>query len=260
MIRTPVMILCGGRGLRLHEETEFRPKPLAMVGNRPILWHIMRIYAHFRVRDFVLCLGYKGEMIKDYFVNYRWRNSDLTMDIGRDQVRFHTPNTEHGWKVTLADTGVNTMTGARIVRAGKYIPGKTFMMTYGDGVADVDVASLLRFHRSHGKIATVTGVRPPSRFGELQMDGERAVVFSEKPQVSRGFINGGFFVFNREIFRYLDDDESCTFEREPMERLANDGQLMVYRHTGYWQCMDTMRDLQGLNDIWASGKAPWKIW
>jgi glucose-1-phosphate cytidylyltransferase len=255
-----VVILCGGLGTRLREETEFRPKPMVEVGGRPILWHIMKGYAHYGLSDFVLCLGYKGEQIKQYFLNYETMARDFTLRLGpTPQVTFHTPHAET-WTVTLVDTGAAALTGARVKRVEPHIREEEFLLTYGDGVADVDVQRLLAFHREHGRIGTVTGVRPPSRFGELLTDGASVVEFSEKPSVSHGYINGGFFVFNRRFFDYLSADDGCVLEREPLERLAKDGQLRMYPHDGFWQCMDTPRDLQHLNEYWARPRPPWKVW
>jgi glucose-1-phosphate cytidylyltransferase len=255
------VILCGGLGTRLREETEYRPKPLVEIGGRPMLWHIMKIYAAAGVTDFVLCLGYKGEQIKQYFLNYEILHNDFSIELGqRDTVTLHQQHCEQGWRVTLSDTGASTMTGARIKRAARYLSGDTFMVTYGDGVADLDVRELLAFHKRRGALATVTGVHPNSRFGELITDGDRVVEFSEKPRTHEGFINGGFFVFERGALDYLSEEAACVLEREPLERLAADGQLAVFRHTGFWQCMDTYREQQYLAQLWESGSAPWKVW
>jgi len=256
-----VVILAGGKGTRIPEETEFRPKPMIKIGERPILWHIMKIYGTFGYTDFIICLGYKGEMIKEYFLNYKFVNSDFTITLGRhDEIKVHGKNSEDHWAVTLADTGLEAQTGSRIKKIGKYIDGETFMVTYGDGVADINIKDLLLFHKSHKKIGTLTGVHPQSRFGELRIKGSRIVEFSEKPNITSGYINGGFFVFDREIFDYLRNDDDCALEKEPLEILAREGQLMVYSHDGFWQCMDTVRDMRLLNDLWAQGNAPWKIW
>ena len=259
----PVVLLCGGAGTRLKEETEFKPKPLVEIGGKPILWHIMKIYSHYGFHRFILCLGYKGEKIKEYFMSYEIMNSDFTLSLGsahNGHVKFHNSHLESGWKVTFVQTGEKNMTGSRVKQVEKYLDADTFMLTYGDGIANIDLSGLLAFHRSHGKIATVTGVRPPSRFGELVLDGTRVHEFSEKPQVSTGAINGGFFVFNKEVFRYLDANTDCILEREPLERLARDGQLMAYSHDGFWQCVDTYRDYQLLNHLWGTQPELWKVW
>jgi glucose-1-phosphate cytidylyltransferase len=255
-----VVILCGGQGMRLREETEYRPKPLLEVGARPILWHIMKIYAHAGFRDFILCLGYRGHMIKEYFLNYEAMNNDFTICLGRQQrIAYHNAHAEQDFNVTLADTGIETMTGGRVRRVHEYIDDENFMMTYGDGVADVDIRALVNFHHSHGRLATITSVRPTSRFGILDLSDEgRVDGFVEKPQLD-GWANAGFLVFNRRIFDYLTDDD-CILEREPLERLAREGQLMGYRHEGFFYAMDTYREYLHLNDLWATGKAPWKIW
>lgn len=255
-----VVILCGGRGTRLGGETNSIPKPLVEVGGRPILWHIMKIYAFYGYTDFVLCLGYKGDQIKDYFLNYDLHQSDFTLTLGsRGATVKHRSHQEHEWRITLVNTGLNAMTGARVKRIEPFIDAPDFMLTYGDGVADMNISALVGFHQSHGKIATVTGVRPSSRFGELIMVGNQVVEFSEKPQVQQGYINGGFFVLGQEVFRYLRDDDSCVFEREPLEQMTRDGQLMVYTHTGMWQCLDTPRDLQSLNEQWHR-RPFWAVW
>jgi len=256
-----VVILCGGKGTRLREETEYRPKPMVPIGDRPILWHIMRIYAHYGCHEFVLCLGYKGEMIKDYFLKYRQAVSDFTVRLGADSKPvYHDAHLEEDWTVTLANTGAETMTGCRVKRIQKYIRGDTFMLTYGDGVGNVDIAKLAAFHQSHGRIATLTGVRPAGRFGELVTDRNRVTEFNEKPQTAAGQINGGFFVFSRRLFEFLDDDPDLILEREPLRRLAAAGELMCYAHEGFWQPMDTFREFELLNELWRKGQAPWKVW
>ncbi|HDH51430.1 MAG TPA: glucose-1-phosphate cytidylyltransferase [Nitrospirae bacterium] len=255
----PVVILAGGFGTRLREQTEFIPKPMVPVGTRPILLHIMKIYAHYGYKRFIICLGYKGEIIKDYFLNYKVRNSDFTITLGNHEaIKIHNSFDEEDWDVTLSDTGLRAMTGTRIKRIEKFIDTDYFLLTYGDGVADIDLKKLMEFHRSHGKTATITGVRPPSRFGELIIEGNRVVEFGEKPQAGGSTINGGFFVFNRGVFKYLSEEENCTLEKEPLERLAKDAELMIYEHAGFWQCMDTLRDMNLLNEYWKSGNAPWK--
>lgn len=257
-----VVILCGGQGSRLREETEVRPKPMVEIGGRPILWHIMKIYAHHEITDFVLCLGYKGNVIKNFFLDYEARVNDFTVHLGsRQAVVYHSKHNEEGWAVTLAETGETAMTGARLARVSRYIGNETFCMTYGDGLGDVDVKALLAFHKSHGRIGTVTGVRPPGRFGELLVSSSKATSFSEKPQVTEGIINGGFFVFEREfIDRYLENRDDVVLESEPLRRLAADGELMVWQHNGFWQPMDTFREWKLLEELWNSGRAPWKVW
>lgn len=260
MEKIKVVILCGGRGTRMEEETEIRPKPMVEVGGRPILWHIMKIYSHYGFNDFILCLGYKGKIIKEYFLNYQAMNSDFTLKLDKGDLTFYNETGERNWQITFVDTGENAQTGARVKRIEKYVDGDLFMLTYGDGVASININDLLNFHRSHKKIGTVTGVHPCSRFGELIIEGDQVVQFGEKPQIKNGFINGGFFVFNREFFKYLREDDDCYMEKEPLENLARDGQLKVYLHDGFWQCMDTRRELDILNRLWASGNPPWKVW
>ncbi len=255
-----VVILCGGLGTRLREETEFRPKPLVDIGQHPILWHIMKLYAHHHYRDFVLCLGYRGDMIKEYFLNYEAYNNDLTICLGKKETTtYHDAHQEQDFRVTLADTGPETMTGGRIKRIERYIDEDNFMVTYGDGVADVDIAKLVEFHRSHGRIATLTTTRPRSGYGILDLDQRGQVVrFQEKP-ILDNWVNVGFMVCNRRIFDYLDDDQ-CVLEREPLERLAHEQQLMAYRHEGFFFCVDTYREYKVINEMWDSGHAPWKVW
>jgi glucose-1-phosphate cytidylyltransferase len=257
------MILCGGMGTRLREETEVRPKPMVEIGDRPILWHIMKRYADFGLTDFILCLGYKGAVIRDYFLNYKARTADLTVQLGRpDAVEFRTSPPEVDWRVTLVETGLETQTGGRVALAARYVEGPTFCLTYGDGIGDIDIDALLRFHAGHGRLGTVTGVRPPGRFGEICMTPGQAVSeFNEKPQTTEGVINGGFFVFQREfVDRYIAPLKDPVLEREPLQNLARDGELMLHLHEGFWQPMDTYREMRLLNDLWASGKAPWKAW
>ena len=255
-----IVILCGGQGTRLREETEYRPKPLVEVGGRPILWHIMKSYAHFGFNDFVLCLGYRSNMIKEYFLNYEAMNNDFTICLGqKSQLYFNGAHKEQDFRVTLADTGQETMTGGRIKRIEKYVDGDTFLVTYGDGLADVNIAKLVAFHKSHGKIATVTTVRPHSRFGILETSSDgKVLAFTEKPQLD-GWASAGFLVFDRKLFEYIEGDD-CILEREPLERLAAEGQLMAYRHEGFFFAMDTYREYLYLNELWQSGKAPWRVW
>lgn len=258
-----VVILCGGQGTRIRDVSESLPKPMIPLGSAPILWHIMKYYAHFGLREFVLCLGYQGREIRDYFLDYEGRTQDLTVTLGsRARPVYHSRHGESGWRITLADTGLHAMTGARIRRVRAHLAReRDFMLTYGDGLGDMDLAKLRAFHRGHGKILTVTGVRPPGRFGELACDASgRATEFNEKPQATGGLISGGFFVCRRELFDYLDDREDLVFEEEPMRRLVRDGQLMVYRHDGFWQPMDTSRDYRLLNGLIERGEAPWKKW
>ena len=255
-----VVILCGGLGTRLKEETEFRPKPMVNIGNRPVLWHIMKIYAHYGYKEFILCLGYKGEMIKEYFYHYELMNNDVTLELGHpEKIHIHKPHEENGWKVTLVDTGLKALKGARLKKVERYLTENEFMMTYGDGLADINITDLLEFHRGHGKLATVTGINPASRFGELIVNGDRVEAFNEKAKTSSGFINGGFFVFNKGIFDYLSTDDSCDLEIGPLEEISRDEQLMLYKHPGSWACMDNLRDMDYLNKLWDGKKAFWKF-
>ena len=252
------VLLAGGKGTRLAEETALRPKPMVEIGGKPILWHIMKIYSHHGVRDFVICLGYKGQMIKEYFLNYAALNSDITVD-GHGKVTVHNKYAED-WNVTLADTGEETQTGGRLRRIRHYLePNHPFFMTYGDGVSDVDVSASLAFHRRHGKIATVTGVQPIARFGALNLTGTKVNHFQEKPKNEGGFINGGFFVLEPAALDGISGDETL-WEKEPLEQLAQKGQLEAFLHPGFWQPMDTLRDRHQLEELWESGKAPWKVW
>ena len=253
-----VVILAGGKGTRLAEETSVRPKPMVEVGGKPILHHIMRIYASHGYREFLVACGYKGEMIKEYFHNFPVRNSDYFINLATGE-RTVVNGCGIDWSIGVIDTGSETMTGGRLLRLRRYLDGEPFMVTYGDGLGDVNICALAAFHRSHGKIATVTAVRPPARFGNLILDQGTVSEFSEKPQTHEGWINGGFFVFNPEIFNYLQDDCSIL-EREPLERLAQDRQLMAFRHPGFWQPMDTIREKELLESLWTSGQAPWKTW
>ncbi len=251
-----VVILAGGLGTRLREETEVRPKPMVEIGGRPILWHIMKHYAHFGYTDFVICLGYKGDVIRDYFVNYRMRNSDITVTLGSPKVEIHNGHSEYGWKVTLAETGDKTWTGGRLKRIGKYIDGDRFMVTYGDGVANVNIDRLIECHLSSRKLATVTAVHPSSRYGELKVDEGTVENFQEKPQTVHSWINGGFFVFEKGVLELIEGD-SEALELGLLSRLAARRQLGVYTHEGFWQCMDTYREMQLLNRMWEGGDPPW---
>jgi glucose-1-phosphate cytidylyltransferase len=252
------VILAGGLGTRLAEETEIRPKPMVEIGGRPILWHIMKIYGTFGIREFYVALGYKGEYIKHHFLDYRPLNGSMRIQLATGEVELYASKAED-WDLHLMDTGLSTNTGGRVLRLRSHLEDGTFMVTYGDGVGDVDIAALLAFHRAQGKIATVTAVRPPARFGSLEFDGDLVARFSEKPQSGEGWINGGFLVFEPAVFDYLDSDE-CSLESVALERLAADSQLAAYRHPGFWQCMDTIRDKARLEEEWSSGQAPWKLW
>lgn len=257
----PVVILAGGMGTRLREVTESVPKPLVEIGEQPILWHIMKIFGHHGARRFVLCLGYKSWLIKEFFLRYREHVSNFSIEL-KDEHRpdFHDHNADEDWRVTLVETGLKTATGARLRRVMDYVDTDTFMFTYGDGIGAVDITALLEFHYEQGRIGTVTGVHPTSRYGEMRVDGPRVVEFNEKPTLPEGFVSGGFFVFQREFFDYLDDDPGLFFEHSPLQSLARDGELAVFPHDGFWMGMDTFRDYTELNERWASGDAPWKVW
>ncbi|MBT5909603.1 MAG: glucose-1-phosphate cytidylyltransferase [Opitutae bacterium] len=252
-----VVILAGGLGTRLAEETKLIPKPMVPVGGRPLLWHIMHHYARYDHKDFFLALGFKAELIKEYFLQYRTLNADFTVDLGSGSVTSHQLD-EVDWSVTLVDTGLHTMTGGRVKRLESYIGNEAFLLTYGDGVADIDLDALLDFHRSHGKMVTVTAVHPVARFGELEMKGDKVVAFREKAQTSESWINGGYFIIEPDLFDLIENDQT-TLEREPLERAAQMGELMAYHHEGYWQCMDTKRDHEKLEKDWSSGSPPWSI-
>lgn len=254
-----VIILCGGVGTRLREETEFKPKPMVMVGRYPILWHIMKMYGNAGYKDFVLCLGYKGDMIKEYFLNYQAMNNDFTIRLGKRDIEPHGAHGEEDFSVTLADTGIDAMTGSRIKQVEKYIDDDLVCVTYGDGLTDVNIEELVKFHRSHGRIGTVTSVRPQSRFGVLDIKDSRVTHFAEKPQTD-GWISAGLFVFNRKFFDYLSTDPACTMEQEPLQQLAHDGELMAYQHDGFFFAMDTYRESLKINELWDSGAAPWAKW
>lgn len=258
-----VVILCGGKGTRLREETEFRPKPMVPVGPRPILWHIMKTYAYFGHTEFILCLGYKGEMIRDYFRNYLWNTRDVTLKLGSaPDVKFHDQSDESEWKVTLAETGEESLTGERVKRIQRYItPGETFLLTYGDGVAKIDINAAIQAHRASRKLCTISAVHPAGRFGALRIDGENHIhTFNEKPQFEEAYVNGGYMVCDYRLFDYLPDGKRVMLEQEPMQRLAADGQLNAYKHEGFWQPMDTYQEAQHLNTLWSEGRAPWKVW
>jgi glucose-1-phosphate cytidylyltransferase len=256
------VILCGGRGTRIRDVAADLPKPMISIGNRPILWHIMKGYARWGYSDFVLCLGYQGAVIKEFFLSYRVLTSDVTVRLGGNNgAECLTNHDEEDWQVTLAETGLNAMTGARVRRVRCHLAGeKNFMLTYGDGVGNINIRALVDFHRSHGKVMTVTGVRPPGRFGELNIKNDQVVGFNEKPQVSEGRISGGFFVCDQRLFDYLDDRENLVLEQEPMQHLVGDGELMVFRHDGFWHPMDTYRDYELLNMLWDTNNASWKVW
>ena len=252
-----VGILAGGLGTRLSEETVVKPKPMVEIGGKPLLWHIMRSFADYGFTEFVIALGYKGELIKDYFINYRKRTCNLTVRLSTGDLMVHNGHSED-WTIHLLDTGVKTQTGGRVKRISQYIGREPFLLTYGDGVSNVNMSKLVEFHRNQGKIATVTAVRPPARFGDLTFEGEMVAAFAEKPQTGEGWINGGFFVLEPEIVNYIDSDNT-SFESTPMERLTRENQLMAYRHNDFWQCMDTLRDVHLLENMWASGNVPWRV-
>jgi len=261
MQRPEVVILCGGMGSRLSEETVLKPKPMVEIGNKPILWHIMKIYAYHGYKKFILALGYQGEYIKRYFNDYRLMSADfnLPIDSHKSPQIYNTPE-DNDWEITFVDTGLHTLKGGRIKRLEKYIKSDNFLLTYGDGVANIDIGKLYDFHLSHGRIGTVTAVRPPSRFGELILSGDEVIKFEEKPQLGTGIINGGFFVFKKDFMEYLAPDENCDFEFGALQKLAQDGQLRAYYHLGFWQCMDNIRDRDYLNVLWARGQTDWKVW
>ena len=257
----PVFVLCGGLGTRFREETELRPKPMVSIGRRPILWHIMRTYSHYGFKKFILCLGYKAEVIKSFFLNYASMNSDFTVDLRTNDAVVHSVGHDEDWRVTSAYTGELTMTGARVARAAaKYLDGaEHFAVTYGDGLTDADLGEECRFHLSQGRIGTILGVNPLSRFGELKAEGSQVIEFNEKPEFVDTWINGGYFFFHRDFLSYLSSEEGCVLEREPLMKLAKDAQLSVYKHRGFWACMDTQRDQEYLNQLWDSGKPPWPV-
>ena len=254
-------ILAGGLGTRMQEVTSVIPKPMINIGPYPIMWHIMKHYSHYGVNEFCIALGYRGDVIKDYFLNYHSRLDDISVNLRSKEINYKNNSNLDNWIVNLIDTGENTMTGGRIARIRDYLKDETFFLTYGDGISNIDIKVLLEFHKSHGKIGTVSAVSPPSRFGVLDIKNNNSVQsFKEKPSTNTSYINGGFFVFEPTFFDYLDTDESCILEQNPLENLAKDGQLMAYKHDGFWQCMDTVRDIDYLKKLWQSGKHPWKIW
>ena len=254
-----VVLLAGGFGTRISEESQYKPKPMIEIGDMPILWHIMKTYSHYGFKEFIICAGYKQHVIKQWFADYFLHTSDITFDFSQGyKMIVHDAHSED-WKVTIVDTGLHTMTGGRLKRIRKYLGDEPFFMTYGDGVADVDIPAALRFHKSHGKLATMTAIRPESRYGIIDLQGDKVLSFREKSQQDVGWINGGFMVLDPKVLDYVAGDH-VMFEREPMERLAADGELMCFRHDGFWQCMDTLRDKQKLDALWESGEAPWKIW
>lgn len=256
----PVFILCGGFGTRIKEETEFRPKPMVPIGDKPILWHIMNYYNNYGFKKFVLCLGFKAEVIKSYFLNYSQMNSDFTVNLKSNDIEVHSVDHEQEWEVTLAFTGDASMTGARIaIAADKYLgKAENFAVTYGDGLTDANLLDELNYHITHKKIGTVLGVNPPSRFGEIKVDKDSVLEFDEKPEFTEKWINGGYFFFNKDFLKYLSKDENCVLEKEPLVKLAREGELNLYKHRGFWGCMDTQRDREYLTSLWKSGKAPWK--
>ncbi len=256
------IILCGGQGTRIRDVSSDAPKPMLPIGGRPILWHIMKSYAAAGHTDFILCLGYKAHVIKEFFLNYEALTNDLTITLGADKrIKYHGDHDEIGWRITLADTGLDTMTGGRVARVRRHVGAERFLLTYGDGISDVDMNALIEFHKSHGRLMTVTGVRPPGRFGEIETDGTGKIIeFNEKPQATGGRISGGFFVCEPGVFDFLSGSEDLMLEQEPMRRLTAEGQMMLYAHDGFWQCMDTHRDYKLLNGLWGAGTAPWRIW
>jgi glucose-1-phosphate cytidylyltransferase len=253
------VILAGGLGTRISEESHLRPKPMIEIGGRPILWHIMKIYSHYGITEFIICLGYRGFMIKEYFANYRLHNADVTIDVASNDIQYHSRKGEP-WRVTLVDTGERTLTGGRLKKVASYLtPGEPFCFTYGDGLADIDIGALAVFHKKHGKRASVTAVVPPSRYGVLSLDNDRVVAFAEKPVGDSTFVNGGFFILDPSVVDLIDGDDT-PWEGAPLERLAAQGELQAFRHRGFWQPMDTLRDRNLLEDLWTGGAPPWKVW
>lgn len=252
------VLLAGGLGTRISEESVLKPKPMIEIGGKPILWHIMKMYSAHGVNDFIICCGYKGYVIKEYFANYFIHNSDITFDVKNNKMEIHQ-NTAEPWKVTVVDTGEETMTGGRLKRVAKYLGNEDFCFTYGDGVSDINIRASIEFHKSHGKMSTITAVQPPGRYGALKMNGTKVEAFMEKPKGDGGVINGGFFVLNPKVVEYIKED-STIWEKEPMEKLASQGQMQAFVHEGFWQPMDTLRDKKHLEELWNAGKAPWKLW
>lgn len=255
------VILSGGFGTRIRDVADDIPKPMISIGNRPILWHIMKLYGHYGFNDFLLCLGYKSEVIKDYFLSYHTRQNNISLKLRTNEILHHESSEVENWNITFAETGLNSLTGARLFRVKDYLAQDDyFMLTYGDGVSNIDIHKLVEFHKSHGKLMTVTGAHPPGRFGELDLDGNQVVGFNEKPQTTQGWISAGFFVCSRKVLNYLTPNEDLIFEKDPIENIVKDGQLMVFKHQEFWHPMDTSRDHQLLNQLWNNNKAPWKIW
>lgn len=255
-----LIILAGGMGTRLGQRTAYIPKPMVQIGGKPILWHIMKIYSHYGIKEFIVCLGYKGEVIKDYFLNYEFKNNDFTIDLCNSEIHYHSKHDETNWKVTLVDTGIDTLKGARLKRIENYLDDEINLITYGDGVSNINILNLVDFHKLNKKVITISGVHPPARFGELKAEGDTLISFEEKPQTSSGLINGGFMVASRELFSYLCEAEECDFENGTLEQLARQGKVGVYNHDGFWACMDHERDVKYLNDLWKNNKAFWKVW
>ncbi|MCJ7572048.1 MAG: glucose-1-phosphate cytidylyltransferase [Candidatus Thermoplasmatota archaeon] len=255
-----LVILAGGLGTRLEERTVEIPKPMIRIGGKPIIWHIMKIYSAYGINEFVICLGYKGEVIKDYFYNYQMKNNDFTINLKDQSVKYHNNHSEDNWKVTLVDTGLNTLKGGRLKRIEKYLDDGINLLTYGDGVAEINITKLIEFHKSHEKIVTILGVHPPARFGELITEGNNIISFEEKAQTSQGLINGGYMVFDKELFNYVTEDEKCDLEIGTFEKLTNEGKMAVYKHEGLWACMDHERDVKYLNGLWNKNEAFWKVW
>lgn len=253
------VILAGGFGTRLTEETTIRPKPMVEIGGKPILWHIMNIYGAHGIDEFIIAVGYKAEVIKEYFLNFYAINNNITVDLSTGNTIIHSNGNQPKWKIHIVDTGLNTQTGGRLKRLGNWLEEEDFMFTYGDGVADVNIDALLKFHKSHGKLATITTVRSPERFGRIVFNGDQITKFHEKPEAAEGWINGGFFILSPKVIKYIENDDT-VWERNPIEELAHDKQVMGYRHYGFWSCMDTLKEKNYLEDLWNSGKAPWKIW